>query len=104
MSMLKSTLSATIKIQTQTNTLDFFFAWLLGVAPGSEKQSVHFALRDTMMSSRSPIASNLLLVNLLLHRSIVGKLIPGSKAASRSFSSTSIFPSVVPFFCIASQS
>jgi hypothetical protein len=28
-------------------------------ATDSEKQSVHFAQRDTMMSSRSPIASNL---------------------------------------------
>ena len=47
---------------------DFFLALLLGLAAGSEKQSVHFALRDTVMPSHSLIASNLLLVNPLLYR------------------------------------
>src|SRR6202140_1667654 len=61
-------LYSTHKLIPTTHAPDFFFALLLGLATGSEKQSVHFALRDTMMSSRSPIASNLLLVNPLLNR------------------------------------
>jgi hypothetical protein len=53
---------------TTTHAPDFFLALLLGLATGSEKQSVHFAQRDTMMSSGSLIALNLLLVNPLLNR------------------------------------
>src|ERR1700686_517717 len=61
-------LYSTHKLIPTTHAPDFFFALLLGLATGSEKQSVHFALRNTMMSSHSLIASNLLLVNPLLDR------------------------------------
>jgi hypothetical protein len=92
-------LNSSHSLITIAHAPDFFFALFLGLATGSEEQSVHFALRDSMMFSRSPIASNLLLVNPLLR-----KLIPSCEAASRSFSTPSTFPWDLPFFSIGPQS
>ena len=96
-------LNSSHSLITIAHAPDFFFALFLGLATGSEEQSVHFALRDRMMFSRSPIASNLLLVNPLLII-IVRKLIPSCEAASRSFSTPSTFPWDLPFFSIGPQS
>jgi hypothetical protein len=61
-------LNSSYQLIATTQAPDFIFALLLGLGAGSEKQPVHFALRNTMMSSRSPIASNLVPVNPLLNR------------------------------------